>query len=204
MKIEIDTQFVINKIRHTDAYLLAGGKSSRMGSDKGLLLFRNKTLIERIIEQLQPLFEKLIIVSNNPEYQKFGLEVIEDLIKDIGPAGGIHAALNHTKADGIFVVSCDMPFITTKAVQFILKNSLNQQITLPFHQGKIQPLSGVYSRDCFKKWERLIEQKIIKLQQMVTHFELSKVNVDDHQFFNEIVFMNINDKNDLNKALQQL
>ena len=55
-----------DKIKHIDAYILAGGKSSRMGSDKGLILFRGKPLIEKVIEQLHPLFEKFIIVSNNP------------------------------------------------------------------------------------------------------------------------------------------
>lgn len=77
-----------DKISHIDAHILAGGKSSRMGADKGLLLFKGKPLIERVIEQLYPLFKTICIVSNNREYERFGLQVIEDLIKDIGPGRG--------------------------------------------------------------------------------------------------------------------
>lgn len=190
------------KIKHINAYILAGGKSSRMGSDKGFVLFKGKPLIEKVIEQLQPLFEKIIIVSNNSEYKKFGLGVIEDLIKDIGPAGGIHAALSNTQSEKVFIVSCDMPFITTDAARFIIKHSVNQQITLFLYQGKIQPLFGVYSKDCLQKWEQLIGQGIIKLQEMITHFDLQKIDVSNNPSFNDLLFTNINDKHDLNKAQQ--
>lgn len=185
-----------------EAYILAGGKSSRMGSDKGLLLFRNKPMIERIIAQLRPLFQKIIIVSNNPEYTKFGLEVIEDLIKGLGPASGIYTGLRHTQSKSVFFVSCDMPFVTTNAIQFMLENSEPHRITLPIHKGRIEPLFGVYSRNCLKKWAELIEQGIIKVREMVTHFELQKIEIPNNPLFNDLLFTNINDKSDFAKALQ--
>lgn len=193
-----------DKISHIDAHILAGGKSSRMGADKGLLLFKGKPLIERVIEQLYPLFKTICIVSNNREYERFGLQVIEDLIKDIGPAGGIHASLSNTQTDKIFMVSCDMPFITTNAVQFIIRHSAGSQIALPVYHEQIQPLFGVYSKNCLPNWKHLIQQKIIKLQEMVTYFKLSKINIENETQFNEVLFMNVNDENDLIKALQQL
>jgi molybdopterin-guanine dinucleotide biosynthesis protein A len=85
--------------KHANAYILAGGKSSRMHTDKGLLLFEGKAMVQYFIEQLQPIFSKLFIVSNNPEDEKFRLEVIPDSIKDIGPAGGIYTALKHSNSD---------------------------------------------------------------------------------------------------------
>ena len=187
-----------------EAYILAGGKSSRRGSDKGLLIFKNKTLIERIIGQLHPLFQKIVIISNNPEYTKFGLEVIEDLEKGLGPAGGICTGLQHTQSKSTYFVSCDMPFITTNAIRFIIDNSEPQGITLPFHAGKIEPLFGVYSRNCLKKWEQLIQQGIIKLQTMVFHFQLEKIDTTNNPLFSDLLFTNINDKSDLAKALQKL
>lgn len=193
-----------DKISHIDAHILAGGKSSRMGADKGLLLFKGKPLIERVIERLHPLFKTICIVSNNREYERFGLQVIEDLIKDIGPAGGIHASLSNTQTDKIFMVSCDMPFITTNAVQFIIRHSAGSQIALPVYHEQIQPLFGVYSKNCLPNWKHLIQQKIIKLQEMVTYFKLSKINIENETQFNEVLFMNVNDENDLIKALQQL
>lgn len=193
-----------NKINDMEAYILAGGKSSRMGSDKGLLLLENKSMIERIIEQLQPLFEKIIIVSNNPEHRKFGLLVLPDMISDAGPAGGIYTALNNAKSESIFVTSCDMPFITKNAVRFIVSQSANKQITLFSIQEKMQPLFAVYQRSCLEKWEQLIHQKEIKLQEMAKHFDISIIDLVKQEFFNEKLLMNINDKNDLVKALQYL
>lgn len=193
-----------NRKNIIDCYILAGGKSSRMGTDKGLLLFNGKPLVQIIIEQLSPVVNEVIIVSNNHEYEQFGLKVIGDLIKDIGPAGGIHAALNHTDCEQIFIVSCDMPFITSHAVKYVIQHATNSQIALPLYQGRIQPLFGVYSRQCLPKWKQLIEQGMIKLQEMVMHFDLVKIDIEKNELFVDLLFTNINDKNDLNKALKQL
>ena len=192
------------KIKYINGYILAGGKSSRMGSDKGLLNINGQPIIQMIIEQLQPAVYKIVIVSNNADYEKFGLEVIPDLIKDIGPAGGIHTALSHTHSEKIFVMSCDMPNITTKSIEYMIEQSSHSQIALPLNHGKTEPLFGVYSKKCLLRWQQLIEQGMIKLQEMVTHFDLLKLNIDNNELFNDSLFLNINDKNDLQKALKQL
>jgi molybdopterin-guanine dinucleotide biosynthesis protein A len=175
-----------------------------MGTDKGLLDFNGKTIVQKIIEQLQLAVNKTILVSNNAEYKKFGLEVIPDLIKDKGPTGGIHAALSYTDSEKIFVVTCDMPNITTKAIQYMMEQASHSQITLPLNHGKVEPLFGVYSKKCLPLWQQLIEQGMIKLQEMVTHFDLLKINVDNNDLFSDSLFLNINDKNDFQKALKQL
>ena len=188
------------KTKPINAYILAGGKSSRMGTDKGLLLFEGKAMIQYVIEQLQPIFSKLVIVSNNPEYEKFGLEVIPDLIKDIGPAGGIYTALNHSDTQLNFIVSCDMPFITKEAIEFIIKNTNESQIVLLENQGKLEPLFGIYSKDCEQIWLELIEQKTIKLQKMVSYFKLKTIPVENNEIFKESFFKNINTKEDFKNA----
>ena len=195
---------MITTKKNINAYILAGGKSSRMGTDKGLLIFNGKAIVQAIIEQLQPAVDNTVIVSNNAEYEKFGLEVIPDLIKDKGPAGGIHAALSHTDVEQIFIVSCDMPNITARAIHYMIEQATHSQITLPVDHGKTEPLFGVYSKKCLPLWQQLIEQGMIKLQEMVTRFDLLKINVDNNKLFNESLFLNINDKNDFQKALKQL
>ncbi len=191
-------------MKNVNGYILAGGKSSRMGADKGLLTFHGKPIVQKIIDQLKPAVKNVIIVSNNIEYKKFGFEVIADLIKDIGPAGGIHTALSHTDAEQIFVVSCDMPYITTDAIQYMIEQASQSQITLPLNHERMEPLFGVYSKKCLPIWQQLIEQGMIKLQEIVTHFELLKVNIDNNELFNDLLFLNINDKNDLQRALKKL
>ena len=193
-----------SKNKNTNGYILAGGKSSRMGTDKGLLLFEGKAMIQYVMEQMQPIFDKLVIVSNNPEYEKFGLEVIPDLIKDIGPAGGIYTALNHSDSQLNFMVSCDMPFVTKEAIEFMITNSNESQIVLLENQGKLEPLFGVYSKECEEKWLQLIQQGKFKLQDMVLHFKVKTIPVENNEIFAASFFKNINTKEDFNNALNRI
>ncbi len=189
------------KMKNTNAYILAGGKSSRMGTDKGLLLIEGKAMIQYVIEQMQAVFSTVIIVSNNREYEKFGLKVIPDLIKDIGPAGGIYTSLKHSDAQLNFIVSCDMPLITKEAIEFIFKTRKESQIVLLKNQEILDPLFGLYSKDCETVWLQLIHQKIIKLQEMVLRFNLQTIAVEDNIIFNQSFFKNINTKADFNNLL---
>ena len=192
------------KIKHTNGYILAGGKSSRMGADKGLLLFEGKPMIQYVIEQMQLIFDKLVIVSNNPEYEKFGLEVIPDLIKNIGPAGGIYTALHHSESKLNFIVSCDMHFVTQEATAFIVKNADENQIVLLENQGKLEPLFGIYAKDCEAVWLQLIQQKKVKLQEMVLYFKLKIIPIANNEIFAASFFKNINTKEDFNNALNRI
>ena len=192
---------MLNKINNINGYILAGGKSSRIGIEKGLIPLNGKAIIQYIIEQLKPLVNKLVIVSNNIEYEKFGLKVIPDLIKDIGPAGGIYTALSHTDKNLNFIVSCDMPFIEKEYIEYIIKNSDNSQITLPKRKEKIEPLFGVYSKDCLIRWAELIQEDIYKLQEIILQFKLKTINMEDHLSFHDLLFMNINTKKDLENAI---
>ena len=181
-------------------YILAGGKSSRMGSDKGLMLLDGKPLILPIIEQLKPAVDKLVIVSNNQAYAALGHELITDIVKDIGPAGGIYSALSHSKTDKNFILSCDMPFVTTAAIEFIIRQPSSSQIVLPVHNGQMEPMFGLYSRSCLTQWHALIQQGFLKLQEMVGRFDLLKLEVSDNPVFANNLFVNINTPEDFKKA----
>ncbi len=172
-----------------------------MGTDKGLIPFRGKTILEQIIEQLRPISDQILIVSNNQAYEVFGYEVIPDIIKDRGPAAGIHAALTHTATGRNFILSCDMPFITTAAVQYMIHISSGAQIIVPEHEGKTEPLFGIYHKSCLPHWDALIRQGFLKLQEMIACFDLLKTTVSGHPLFNYPLFVNINTPTDLSTAL---
>jgi molybdopterin-guanine dinucleotide biosynthesis protein A len=187
-----------------NCYILAGGKSSRMGIDKGLIILNKKTIVEHVIHVLKPLFKNLIIVSNNPDYSKFGLEVITDLVKDSGPAGGIYTALNHTNTRHNFIVSCDMPFITSQAVEFVIHDSKDHEITVPVYKQKYEPLFAVYSKSCAEGWKKQMDKGVFKLQLIMNNFKTRELNVDGNTLFNDDLFININTKEDLETAKRQL
>lgn len=188
--------------KQINGYILAGGKSSRMGTDKGLLMIEGKAMIQYVIEQMQLVFDNLVIVSNNSEYEKFGLEVIPDLIKNIGPAGGIYTALEHSDSQLNFVVSCDMPFISKGAIEFIIENSNESQIVLLENQGNLEPLFGIYANDCEAIWLELIEEGKVKLQDMIKNFKLKIIPIEKNEIFKDSFFKNINTKADFDNAFK--
>lgn len=187
-----------------NCYLLAGGKSSRMGEDKGLMMLHDKRIIEHILAILKPIFKKIIIVSNNKSYSQFGAEVIPDLILDCGPAGAIYTALVHSDSEQIFVVTCDMPFISAEAIAYLISESKNVQIVVPVHHQKFEPLFALYSRSCLETWKKVVDTGVFKLQNIISNFKVLELNVEGHSFFPEDLFTNINTKEDLEKASKKM
>ena len=89
----------MKRTKNIPVYILCGGKSSRMKSEKGLVNFRGKPFVQHIIETVEKITDEIYLVTKNEEYQKFDLPLIQDVYKGQGPLAGIHAALNHTAAD---------------------------------------------------------------------------------------------------------
>jgi len=183
-----------------NAYILAGGKSSRMGTDKGLLPLQGKPMVQHMAEKLKPLFDKVSIVSANEAYNNFGCDRIVDIMPGLGPAAGIYTALAHSDRDYNFITSCDMPFISTAAVEYMLRKADGAQIILPSHDGQIEPLFGIYSKTCLPKWLALIQRGFLKLQEMIACFDLLIVDISGNPLFTDPIFQNINTPDDLNKA----
>lgn len=93
---------------------LAGGKSSRMGTDKGFLKLNDKTFIEYSLAAMKPLVSQIMIVSNNTDYDKFNLKRVEDFINDAGPLAGLYSGLKAAKTEFNLVLSCDVPLVSKK------------------------------------------------------------------------------------------
>jgi FdhD protein len=100
--------------------ILAGGASSRMGSNKALLPYRGGVFVEAIFRQLRRLFPEVLLVTNSPEqYQFLPCRKVPDIFPGHGALAGIHAGLHHSSTDAIFVVACDMPYLNTALVRAV-------------------------------------------------------------------------------------
>ena len=181
--------------------ILAGGKSSRMGKEKGLLELNGITFTEHIIETLKPVCNQIIIIANKKEYEQFGYTVYGDLVKDCGPVAGIYTGLAHSKTNINIILSCDIPFVTTELLQFLLRGSKNYDVTIPAYNGKTGPLTGIYTKSCLPVFREQLDQKQLKLHQVLKHLKVRVVEVKDR--FPEEVFYNIKTPDDL-KYIKQL
>ena len=138
--------------------ILAGGKSSRMGTDKGFLNLHGIPFAKYSIEAVAPLVYETVIVSNNTDYDVFKLKRHEDIIKDAGPLAGIYTALNQTNTDFILVLSCDIPLIKTEILEELINAGTNDYDVIQLvSKGRSMPLIALYHRRCEQKFYKLLQ-----------------------------------------------
>jgi len=178
--------------------ILAGGKSSRMGEDKGLVLLNGKPMIQYVIEALKEVVSNIIIISNNASYNKFCVPVYSDLIKDKGPVGGIYTGLYHSTTELNFCISCDVPMISSDFIFWLLNKSGNASITLPMYKDKVHQMIGVYSKQVLSNFKESTEKEHLKLSQVNKDMACEIIDIEkEYANFDELIFSNINTKNEL-------
>lgn len=176
--------------------ILAGGKSSRMEQDKGLVDLNGKPMIQYIIDVLKPVTSNIIIIANNDEYKSFGYPVYKDIIKEKGPVGGIYTALNQSKTEKNLILSCDTPFVTKELLLHLIEQSNDYDIIVPNYQGKTHPLIGIYSKSIQPVFKHSLDKNLLKLSLVIEQTNYKLLNLDAKQF-KASIFKNINTLNDL-------
>ncbi|PLT35926.1 molybdenum cofactor guanylyltransferase [Bacillus sp. V5-8f] len=189
------------------ALLLAGGKSSRMGTNKALLPMFEKTSIENISEELKKVARQVLIVTNSPDqYEFLGLPMVKDEYEGMGPLGGLHAGLTASKTDTVFVSACDMPFIKAAVMEEMLSKLDDYDALVPEIEGRLHPLFSIYRKACLPSLIDCLHARELKM----THF-LDKVKVKimkhtefqlyakNHDLFS-LLFYNMNNPEEYEKA----
>ncbi len=184
--------------------ILAGGRSSRLGKEKGLCDFKGKALVSYAIDTLKPLCGQMMISANYfPEkYAAFNIPVVGDEIKDIGPMGGIFSCLKKSNTRHNLVLSCDTPFVNTAVFQYLLKALKNEQVLTPAHETfLIEPLSAYYNINVIGNMETAIRNKQYKMMDLFKQVRFKSINMDEKlPFFSDFLFLNLNTPDDLEKA----
>jgi molybdopterin-guanine dinucleotide biosynthesis protein A len=175
------------------AIILAGGKSARMGEDKGLMLFEGKAMIEHIIKTVKPLVQEIIIIANNKEYDQFGYPVFEDIIKEKGPLAGILTGLQQSTSDHNLVLSCDTPFVNKELLKLVLTHLNNYDVVIPEKENRTHQLIGAYNKACARVINAAISKNELKIRLAI---EELNVKIVDANHIDERIFHNINTKED--------
>ena len=183
-----------------NAFILAGGKSSRMGVDKGLVHLAGKPMIQYIIDTLESLKLPIQIISNNAEYKSFGYPVFKDLISDKGPIGGIYTALSVSDSEINLILSCDTPFVNTDLIKSLIEESENQSVTISEFEGWQHPLIGLYSKSGIKTFQSQIEKNELKLSKANDLLNVKVVPMDNFSGITAHAFENINTIEELKEA----
>ncbi|MEP7358575.1 MAG: molybdenum cofactor guanylyltransferase, partial [Anaerolineales bacterium] len=101
--------------------ILAGGRSSRMGTDKAFVRVLGRPLIEEILSQTEGLGTERLIVTNQPaEYAYLGVPLFGDALPGMGPLGGLYTALHSAARPHVLCIACDMPFVVRPLLDFLI------------------------------------------------------------------------------------
>ena len=130
-----------------DAFILAGGASRRMGTDKSQLLIDDQTFIDRIAETLSNVTDSVAIVGRSIDgsLDASSLRVVPDIYPQWGALGGLHAALSASSREWAIVVACDLPFVTSELFFHLANMRLDHDAVVPVQEeGRPQPLAALY------------------------------------------------------------
>ncbi len=152
--------------------ILSGGKSTRMGVNKSFLELGGKTVIEQTIDMMKSLFERVILITNEPDlYKEFDVDVFTDIYTYKGPLAGIHSGLINSTTEKNFIISCDMPLVTEDIIEFIIDYPCDRFIKITRADGFVQQLCGYYSKSCLPAVEEIFANS---LEEETRHKEQKK------------------------------
>jgi molybdopterin-guanine dinucleotide biosynthesis protein A len=194
--------------RSTDipAFILAGGKSTRMGTDKAFVILRSRTLLALALELARSVTPDVRIVGERAKFSSFA-PVVEDIFPNCGPLAGIHAALRSSQADLNLMLAVDVPFVTPPLLQYLIaraRNSASATVTVAQSGGRLQPLCAIYRPDFANFAEHALRAGRYKIDRL---FDLAGTQVlteDELQSagFPPDAFRNLNTREDLAQAVE--
>jgi molybdopterin-guanine dinucleotide biosynthesis protein A len=157
LKFLSDTQALSSGVT---AVILAGGQSSRMGSNKALLPYRGGRFIESIHRQLSGLFDEFLLVTNTPEQYAFlGCRMVPDLFPGMGALAGLHAGLHASHTQHIFAVACDMPYLNDTLIKALQARRHLADVVIPESAQGLEPLHAIYGKACLTPMEQSLSSE---------------------------------------------
>lgn len=188
--------------------VLAGGLSRRLGRDKAVEPIGGEPLIARCIGRLSAVADEIIVVVNDIERGKQlplpqSYRVAVDVYADSGSLGGIFSGVSAMSDEWGMVVACDMPFLNTALLRYMLSLRDGFDAVVPVLDGRPEPTHALYSKACLPHIERRLQAKDLKIARFfddVSVRYVSQKEVDAHDP-DHLSFFNVNTQSDLDRAL---
>jgi molybdenum cofactor guanylyltransferase len=189
-------------------YVLAGGKSRRMGEDKAFLEFGGKTFVEHAVSSLSTICENVKIVLNDAEIEPIihsilpNVPRIFDIFKNRGALGGIHVALTDCESEFAIILACDLPLVDSRVIEKLAEIAVNTDenvaVIVPKQKdGRLQPLCAIYRKSvCLAKLEELFEKnESVSARDLIFGVENRIVSFEELSE-SEDIFTNVNERED--------
>ena len=185
-------------------FVLAGGKSTRMGADKAMVLLNGRTLLDGALEIARSVSTEVRIVGDPGKYSRFA-PCIQDLYANCGPLGGIHAALRESHTDLNLMLAVDLPCVTPAIMRFLTARatqSPQSTVTVPRSGCGLQPLCAVYRRELAALAEEALRAGRYKIDALFDPASTQVIGEDELEAagFPSRLFRNLNTPDDLAHA----
>jgi len=187
--------------------ILAGGNSRRMGRDKARLELGTSTLLERVLTAAIPLEIPCILIANDSgPFAHLKQPIYPDLRPGSGPLGGLLTALTVAPSSIVLLLACDLPFITTPFLRFLLQALGTHQAVVPRSPDGLQPLCAVYTQSCRPIIERTLDRGDFRITSFLTEIDTLFLPRERWQAFDthQLLFTNLNTPEDYRRAQELL
>lgn len=173
-------------------FILAGGKSRRMGTNKAFLMFQNVPLLKHMIMLIEPVCHEVFVSGRATGYDVFNVPIIPDLFSDCGPIAGIYSSLNHSESDWNLLVSVDVPFVNEELFRHLILHSGESDCIIPKHASGVEPLVGLYHRRILPVVEEMIGNGDYKLMDLLARLNTRFLDCNDLVTKYPRLFLNVN------------
>ncbi|MBI4523067.1 MAG: NTP transferase domain-containing protein [Deltaproteobacteria bacterium] len=188
------------------AVVLAGGKSSRMGRPKALLLFDGEPLIVHITRALRQFFAEVIVVAApRQELPPLATAIVRDEVPFQGPVGGIYYGLTAASREISFVTSCDVPFLNRALISRLVAETSRCDVAVPVWEGRFQPLHAVYRKTVLRFLKAQLDRGELRPVFLYEKVRTRKLEEEEIRRLDPrgLSFLNMNTPDDYAGALKQ-
>jgi molybdopterin-guanine dinucleotide biosynthesis protein A len=183
--------------------ILAGGRSSRMGTDKSFVRVLGRPLIEDILARVAGLGAETLIVTNRPgDYAYLGVPLFGDVLPDKGALGGIYSALYAARQRHVLCIACDMPFVVRPLLDHLISLIPEGDAIVPRLAGDAEPFRAIYARDCLAPIRAALDAGRMRVISFFPDVRVRYVDEDEIDRFDprHLSFFNVNTPDDLEQA----
>lgn len=162
-----------------EAFILAGGRSSRMGTEKGLVEFQGQKMIQFVIRAALEAGLPVSIISLDTRYREFGLPFYSDEYPGMGPLGGLYTALRRCSSPNVLLLSCDIPLLEPGHLLQLLGRHIQGHITIATDKRGQHPLCAIYPAAILREVKHRIDSGNLRMLDLLDSRPIIAVNMEE-------------------------
>jgi molybdopterin-guanine dinucleotide biosynthesis protein A len=182
----------------------AGGRSTRMGGEpKALLELGGRRIVERVLDVVRAVTERVLVVTNTPDLYAFlGVPMVPDVFPEGGSLGGLYSGLRAAPGEAAFTVACDMPFLSAEVARLVIGRAAEADVVAPRIGEQWETLHACYGKACLGPMERCLRAGRLKITGFFDEVRVLAVSEAEIAAVGDpgVVFMNVNTPAELERA----